>query len=243
MVRQMVQSQIEKESYAFFATARAVGRRHHRPARHAHGAQDHALGGAQQRDRGCDGVRRLPDAGAAYVFHLSAAHTSDADIPLRRLTLSPQVGRSYCCRRRFWLRRAVMRRPETMRSPSWSCWSRRSRCSGTCCSPATPASSRTTATISRTSSSTGRTSRSTEMRQGHLPLWNPHVYSGVPFLAGFQPALPLSTVVDRVPCFLTGSERISIGIALHVFLGGLWGSPTARYSRATFDPSTRLHQS
>ncbi len=58
-----------------------------------------------------------------------------------------------------------------------------------------------------------------EMRQGHLPLWNPHVYSGIPFLAGFQPALlyPPSWIG-----FLLGPvDAINIGVALHVFLAGL----------------------
>ncbi len=50
----------------------SLGRRHHRPARHAHGARDHALGGAQQRDRGRDGVRRLPDV-AQRTLLVSAA--------------------------------------------------------------------------------------------------------------------------------------------------------------------------
>src|SRR5262245_2290973 len=28
-----------------------------------------------------------------------------------------------------------------------------------------------------------------QLRQGHLPLWNPHVYGGAPYFAGFQAAL------------------------------------------------------
>jgi len=61
---------------------------------------------------------------------------------------------------------------------------------------------------------------STEMRQGRLPFWNPHVYSGVPFLAGFQPALLYPPSWIGLP--LSPVCAINVGIALHVFLAGLW---------------------
>jgi hypothetical protein len=81
----------------------------------------------------------------------------------------------------------------------------------------------------------------TEMRQGHLPLWNPHVYSGVPFLAGFQPALLYPP--SWIGFLLSPVRAINIGIALHVFLGGLWGSPmpaTAAQPSIRARASTRL---
>ena len=48
-VRQMVEQQIEQESNAFYATAPRLGRRRHRPARHAHRARHRAQRGVQQR--------------------------------------------------------------------------------------------------------------------------------------------------------------------------------------------------
>jgi hypothetical protein len=58
-----------------------------------------------------------------------------------------------------------------------------------------------------------------ELRQGNLPLWNPHVFSGVPFLGGFQSALfyPLNALFLVLPL----SKAINGTIALHVFLLGL----------------------
>jgi hypothetical protein len=40
-----------------------------------------------------------------------------------------------------------------------------------------------------------------EMSRGNLPLWNPHVYGGAPFLAGFQSALlyPLNVLYLVLP--------------------------------------------
>jgi hypothetical protein len=59
-----------------------------------------------------------------------------------------------------------------------------------------------------------------EMLRGNLPLWNPHIYSGAPFLAGFQSALlyPLNVLY----LFLPLAKAINWGIALHAFLGGLF---------------------
>jgi hypothetical protein len=59
-----------------------------------------------------------------------------------------------------------------------------------------------------------------EMSRGNLPLWNPHIYSGAPFLAGFQSALlyPLNILY----LFLPLAKAINWGIALHAFLGGLF---------------------
>ncbi len=59
-----------------------------------------------------------------------------------------------------------------------------------------------------------------EMRAGHLPLWNPHIFSGAPFLGGFQSALlyPPNWLYLVLPL----GRAINVGIALHVFLGGFF---------------------
>jgi hypothetical protein len=59
-----------------------------------------------------------------------------------------------------------------------------------------------------------------EMLRGNLPLWNPHIYGGAPFLAGFQSALlyPLNILYLVLPL----AKAINWGIALHAFLGGLF---------------------
>ena len=58
------------------------------------------------------------------------------------------------------------------------------------------------------------------LRQGHLALWNPGIYCGTPFLGGFQSALlyPLNVIFLVLPLPLA----INAGIALHVFLLGLF---------------------
>lgn len=57
-----------------------------------------------------------------------------------------------------------------------------------------------------------------ELRNGHLPLWNPHIYAGAPFLGAFQSALfyPLNWLylILQLPL------AINLGIVLHLFLGG-----------------------
>ncbi|MFH1368642.1 MAG: hypothetical protein ABII64_05915 [Elusimicrobiota bacterium] len=64
-----------------------------------------------------------------------------------------------------------------------------------------------------------------ELKHGNLPLWNPHVYSGTPFLANFQSALfyPLNFIFFFLPVHLA----INWSIILHVYLMGLfayfWG--------------------
>jgi hypothetical protein len=59
-----------------------------------------------------------------------------------------------------------------------------------------------------------------EMRAGHLPLWNPHVFCGAPFFGGFQSALlyPPNWLYVVLPL----ARAINIGIALHVFLAGFF---------------------
>lgn len=59
-----------------------------------------------------------------------------------------------------------------------------------------------------------------QLRHGNLALWNPHVFSGAPFLGGFQSALlyPPNYLYLVLPLV----KAINIGIALHVFLAGLF---------------------
>lgn len=57
-----------------------------------------------------------------------------------------------------------------------------------------------------------------ELRHGRLPLWNPHLFGGVPCLGGFQAALlyPPNWLYLLLPL----DRGINLEIALHVFLGG-----------------------
>src|SRR5580700_6822002 len=64
-----------------------------------------------------------------------------------------------------------------------------------------------------------------QLRHGHLPLWNPHVYCGMPFLGWAQTAVLYPT--NWLDLVLPLPLSINLGIALHVFLAGLstylWG--------------------
>src|SRR6185295_3090825 len=55
-----------------------------------------------------------------------------------------------------------------------------------------------------------------ELRHGNLALWNPHLFSGAPFLGGFQSALlyPPNLIFWILPL----AKAVSWSIALHVFL-------------------------
>jgi len=59
-----------------------------------------------------------------------------------------------------------------------------------------------------------------QLRQGNLPLWNPHLFSGVPFFGNLQPALlyPLNWIFMILPI----ATAINISIAIHVFLIGFF---------------------
>ena len=66
------------------------------------------------------------------------------------------------------------------------------------------------------------------VRQGRLPLWNPYLFMGVPFLANAQTALfyPLN-----LPLYwLSVPRMVSYSIVLHVFLAGLFAYFYARRS-------------
>jgi len=66
-----------------------------------------------------------------------------------------------------------------------------------------------------------------QLRQGHLALWNPHLFSGAPFLGGFQSALlyPPNWLFMILPL----GTAINLTIALHVFLAGFFTYLWARF--------------
>jgi hypothetical protein len=59
-----------------------------------------------------------------------------------------------------------------------------------------------------------------QLRQGHVPLWDPHVFSGAPFVGGWQTALfyPLNAIYLILPL----DKAIDLEIVLHVYLTGLF---------------------
>ncbi len=66
------------------------------------------------------------------------------------------------------------------------------------------------------------------IRLGRLPLWNPYLFMGVPFLANAQTALfyPLNVPLYWLPV----PKMVSYSIVLHVFLAGLFAYLYARLS-------------
>jgi hypothetical protein len=66
------------------------------------------------------------------------------------------------------------------------------------------------------------------VRQGRLPLWNPYLFMGVPFLANAQTALfyPLNFPLYWLPV----PKMVSTSIMLHVFLAGLFAYLYTRLS-------------
>jgi len=66
------------------------------------------------------------------------------------------------------------------------------------------------------------------IRQGRLPLWNPYLFMGVPFLANPQAGLfyPLNFPLYWLPV----PKMVSYSIVLHVFLAGLFAYSYARLS-------------
>jgi len=59
-----------------------------------------------------------------------------------------------------------------------------------------------------------------ELRKGNLALWNPYIFSGVPFFGGFQSALlyPLNFFYLLLPI----SKAVNWSIAFHIFLAGIF---------------------
>lgn len=64
------------------------------------------------------------------------------------------------------------------------------------------------------------------IRQGHLPLWNPYLFMGVPFLANIQAAVlyPLNWPL----LWLSTPRAVGLSMVGHVFLGGLFTYAFAR---------------
>lgn len=57
-----------------------------------------------------------------------------------------------------------------------------------------------------------------ELSRGHLPLWNPHTFSGAPFFGNFQTALLYPT--SFLHLVLPPATAFNLGAALHVMLAG-----------------------
>lgn len=66
-----------------------------------------------------------------------------------------------------------------------------------------------------------------ELRKGNLALWNPHLFSGLPFLGGFQSALLYPP--NLVHLVLPIAVAVNLLIALHVLLCGIFTLLWARY--------------
>jgi hypothetical protein len=68
-----------------------------------------------------------------------------------------------------------------------------------------------------------------ELRQGNLALWNPYVFSGMPFLGGFQSGMlyPINAIFLVLPL----AKAINLSIAVHVFLIGFFMFLWAFYRR------------
>ena len=64
------------------------------------------------------------------------------------------------------------------------------------------------------------------LREGRLPLWNPHIYYGVPFLANLQSAVfyPLHILF----VFLPSTTAMNLSVALHLFLAAWFAYMAAR---------------
>jgi hypothetical protein len=59
-----------------------------------------------------------------------------------------------------------------------------------------------------------------ELKKGHLVLWNPHNYAGAAYFGGFGPALLYPP--NWLHMVLPTAFAINVGIALHLFLAGVW---------------------
>jgi len=57
-------------------------------------------------------------------------------------------------------------------------------------------------------------------REGHIPLWNPYLFMGVPFLANIQAAVlyPINVALAWLPA----PQSVNLSIVLHVFLAALF---------------------
>ena len=67
-----------------------------------------------------------------------------------------------------------------------------------------------------------------EICSGHVPLWNPYLFTGVPFLANPQAAVfyPFNLVL----CWLSAPKLMAWSIAIHVALAAVWAYIYGRHS-------------
>lgn len=59
-----------------------------------------------------------------------------------------------------------------------------------------------------------------ELSRGNLALWNPHVYSGIPFFGSFESALLYPP--NWLGLFVSAPQAVNAAIALHLFLAGFF---------------------
>jgi len=73
------------------------------------------------------------------------------------------------------------------------------------------------------------------LKGGNLPLWCPSIYSGVPFMGGFQSALlyPLNLCYLFLPLI----KAINFSVALHIFLAGFFMYLWTSYRKLNFTTS------
>jgi hypothetical protein len=74
-----------------------------------------------------------------------------------------------------------------------------------------------------------------ELAHGRLPLWNPHLFCGAPFLAGFQSALLYPP--NWIYCLLPLGWAVNVDVALHVWLGGCSCTRGRRGASSTRSPA------
>jgi hypothetical protein len=66
------------------------------------------------------------------------------------------------------------------------------------------------------------------LRAGRLPLWNPYLFMGVPFLANIQTAVLYPLNLPLI--WLSAPKMVAYSIVIHIFLGGLFAYLYARLS-------------
>jgi hypothetical protein len=66
------------------------------------------------------------------------------------------------------------------------------------------------------------------LRAGRLPLWNPYLFMGVPFLANIQTAVLYPLNLPLI--WLSTPKMVAYSIVVHIFLGGLFSYLYARLS-------------
>ena len=74
-----------------------------------------------------------------------------------------------------------------------------------------------------------------ELRHGHLPLWNPYVFSGAPCFT--QSQVPFLYPGEWLWMFLPAKTSINLTLALHTFLAGMFTFLWVRENRLSFTAS------